>query len=122
MLPADVGPSVLAPASREASAIFDLWNVMLLTAVVVLATVLVFVALAVRRGLRADASDDTVLSEHRGLVRSVAVATGMTIIVLFGLLVASVRAGLVSGSRSDEPALTIQIIGHQWWWEIQYDD
>jgi len=117
-----VGPSVLAPGSREAAAILHLWNVMWLTAAVVLLLVLVFVALALGRGLRGEWDRGIREAESRGLARAVAVATAATVIVLFGLLVTSVRAGLVSGPRSDDPAVTIRVIGHQWWWEIQYDD
>jgi cytochrome c oxidase subunit 2 len=47
-------------------------------------------------------------------------AVGVTVITLFVVLVLSVITGKqVAGLTSKNP-LTIQIIGHQWWWEVTY--
>jgi len=59
---------------------------------------------------------------ERRMTRTVTIATGITVVVLFVLLVASVTTGrAISTSLADQP-LTLEIIGHQWWWEIHYDD
>jgi cytochrome c oxidase subunit II len=51
---------------------------------------------------------------------AVGAAIGITVITLFIVLVLSVITGKrVEGMTSKNP-LTIQIIGHQWWWEITY--
>ncbi|MBV9573962.1 MAG: cytochrome c oxidase subunit II [Acidobacteriales bacterium] len=50
----------------------------------------------------------------------VGLATGITVITLFVVLVFSVITGKrVEGLTSKDP-VTIQITGHQWWWEVTY--
>jgi cytochrome c oxidase subunit 2 len=61
-------------------------------------------------------------SADRNLIRSVAVAVGATISILIGLLVASVWTGRSMASLHALSAVTIEVTGHQWWWEITYDD
>lgn len=53
---------------------------------------------------------------------TVAVSTGatLTVLVLFGFLVDSVWTGRVVASAPEGGAVPVQIIGHQWWWEIIY--
>ena len=44
-------------------------------------------------------------------------------VLLFALLVSSFLAGrAITMTRTDENALTIEVTGHQWWWEVRYDD
>lgn len=51
---------------------------------------------------------------------AVASAVGVTVVTLFVVLVLSVITGKrVEGLTSKNP-VTIQITGHQWWWEITY--
>ena len=57
--------------------------------------------------------------EHRA-GWAVGAAIGITVITLFVILVVSVVTGKrVEGLTSKKP-VTIQIIGHQWWWEVTY--
>ncbi|PYX43884.1 MAG: cytochrome c oxidase subunit II, partial [Acidobacteria bacterium] len=47
-------------------------------------------------------------------------AVGVTVVTLFVILVLSVITGKrVEGLTSKNP-VTVQIIGHQWWWEVIY--
>ena len=51
---------------------------------------------------------------------AVGAAIGITVITLFVILVVSVITGRrVEGLTSKNP-VTIQITGHQWWWEVTY--
>src|SRR5213075_57785 len=51
---------------------------------------------------------------------AVGAAIGVTVITLFVILVLSVITGKrVEGLTSKNP-ITIQVIGHQWWWEVTY--
>ncbi|HEX3820107.1 MAG TPA: cytochrome c oxidase subunit II [Candidatus Sulfotelmatobacter sp.] len=51
---------------------------------------------------------------------AVGTAIGITVIALFVILVVSVITGKrVEGLTSKNP-VTIQITGHQWWWEVTY--
>ncbi|CAN5658651.1 cytochrome c oxidase subunit II [soil metagenome] len=50
-------------------------------------------------------------------------AVAVTIIVLFVFMIASFRTGrAVNSLREAEQPLVIKVTGHQWWWEIEYQD
>jgi cytochrome c oxidase subunit 2 len=52
----------------------------------------------------------------------VGVATGLTVLILFGLTILSVSAGkLVSASVAPTGSLAIEVTGTQWWWKIRYE-
>jgi cytochrome c oxidase subunit 2 len=76
-----------------------------------------FVAAALVRGMRSECS-----SSERMLTRGVAIAVALTVVILVGLLVISVWAGRSVASLHASSAITIEVVGHQWWWEISYDD
>ncbi len=122
MLPGDIIQSVLAPAGTQAHAIHRLWLLMLRTAVAVFVSTLGFVALALRRGLRRTSTDGASSPSTSALNRGVAGAVALTVVILAGLLVASVGAGRSLGSLHAASAVSINVIGHQWWWEIEYED
>src|SRR5437868_6709408 len=88
MSPGDVIQSVLAPAGPAASSTHTLWQLMFWTAVTVFGLVMVFLMFALVRGLQRNTN-----SSERALTRSVATAVALTVIVLVGLLVASVTTG-----------------------------
>jgi cytochrome c oxidase subunit 2 len=69
---------------------------------------------------RTDADGDP--SEDRRLGVAVTVAVGASAITLVMLVVSSVLAGRGLTSPSGPGAVTIDVIGHQWWWEFQYRD
>jgi cytochrome c oxidase subunit 2 len=52
--------------------------------------------------------------------RSVAAAMAITILLLFLMLVGSFKTSRALGRMNEEDALTIDVYGHQWWWEVQY--
>jgi cytochrome c oxidase subunit 2 len=122
MLAIDVNQSALSPAGLPASSIHHLWSVMLWVAVFVTAVVLAYVGAALIRGMRNESRDTTSVTSEQTLSRAVAGAVGLTVLILFGLLVASISTQRVVGSVRASSALTIEIVGHQWWWEIHYDD
>jgi len=57
---------------------------------------------------------------HATARRSVAGATIVTVVLLFTMMVGSFESGRALGSMNEENALTIEVYGHQWWWEVQY--
>lgn len=111
---APVLQSVLRAAGPQAAHIERLWWLMFWTTTAVFAVVALF-ALGVlfRRGRAAS---------DRALRRGVVVGVGATVIVLFVLLVASVWTGRAVASLGASSAVTIKVIGHQWWWEAEYED
>jgi cytochrome c oxidase subunit 2 len=80
-----------------------------------------FVVAALARGVRRVRRQGP-SSSDRNLTRGVAVAVGATVVILVGLLVASVWSGRSVASLHASSAVTIEVTGHQWWWEIAYDD
>jgi cytochrome c oxidase subunit 2 len=109
--------SALDPAGIQAARIEWLWWLMFWVCAAVFLAVLAAVAIAIRRG-RAGAS---IRVPDAALARTVGAATAVTIVVLMGLLFASVAAERAIGSLRRPDPLTIQITGYQWWWDIQYD-
>jgi cytochrome c oxidase subunit 2 len=52
---------------------------------------------------------------------AVGTALVVTVLALFAVLVMSVITGKkVEGATTSKNPVTIQITGHQWWWEVQY--
>ncbi len=121
MLSGDVAQSVLSPAGSEASAIHQLWLLMLWTSTIVLIVVLGFVVAALVRSARRR-SIDSPSSSERSLTRGVATAAALTVAILLVLLVASIWTGRTVESVQASSALTVNVTGHQWWWEIEYED
>jgi cytochrome c oxidase subunit II len=116
----DVVQSVLAPVSAQASSIHHLWWLMLWVSVVVFILVLVFVVVALVRGPREPGVSPP--TSEAALSRSVAAAVGVTVVILVALLFASVTTGRSIASLHATSAVSIAVTGHQWWWEIEYED
>lgn len=109
--------SALHPAGAAAASISWLWWLMFwtCTAVYVVVIGVLFVAVHRRRGETAEPTS------QRNLLRSVVGATAVTIVILFGLLFASVRTGRAIASIGSAEALVIEITANQWWWDVVYD-
>jgi cytochrome c oxidase subunit 2 len=56
-----------------------------------------------------------------GLNVGVTLAVGATVVILFVLLVATVFTGRAIASPRQDAAVVINLIGHQWWWEAEYE-
>jgi cytochrome c oxidase subunit 2 len=114
--------SVLNPAGPQAAHIARLWWWVLGTTTVVSVLVLVFLAWAIVRGRKtaaAGGADGTATDPM--LARVVALSVTATIVTLFALLVASTWTARLGASRPPS-AVSIALTGHQWWWEIEYED
>jgi cytochrome c oxidase subunit 2 len=115
------GPQrVLDPAGPAAERIAGLWWIMLAIASAVCVGVAILLALAVRRAMsrgRGEAADDI---DGRVLVWTGGVV--VPVLVLFTVLVLSFRAGAEVYPRieGDERAMVIEVVGHQYWWEVRY--
>lgn len=122
MRSADVAQSVLSPAGAQASSIHQLWLLMFWTTTVVGVVVFAFIAFAIVRSARRRTVDPFRATSERSLTRSVWAATGVSVLILVMLLVASIWVGRGVEHLEAASALTIKIVGHQWWWEIEYED
>ena len=105
--------SILDPRSPEAREIANLWWVMFAVCSVVFVAVIWFLLQAVfgREGSRPPG----------GPIRFV-VAGGIILpaVVLVGFLIYSLRVSLLLSPP--EEGLTIEVDGHQWWWEVRYPE
>lgn len=61
-------------------------------------------------------------TEHsdRFATRAVAGAMAVTVGLLFVMLISSFFTSRAHGKMNNVKALTIDVYGHQWWWEVQY--
>lgn len=109
--------SVLEPAGMQAEKIGRLWDLFLGVTSVVYVLVILFLLFALFRRRPEILPDAT----SPRVTRAVQLATGVTVLILFGLLTASVFTGRGIADVPDR-ALQIAIIGRQWWWQIEYDD
>lgn len=110
--------SALNPKSSQAAQIAALWWVMLAVFTVVLLGVMVLLAAAVSK--RSKDGNPTELSEQQK--RNMVLIGGVIIpvVVLFVFIAYSVVVGRYTASVPAETAVTIEIVGYQWWWDVRY--
>jgi cytochrome c oxidase subunit 2 len=114
--------SALNPSSPQTRLIDGLWDAMYLTSIVVFVLVVVALLWGAFRRRTADTPAPTRPEGERGLKTAVAVATGLTGLILFGFLVSDVSVGRQLTKNPGNQALQLRVTGHQWWWEVQYRD
>ena len=118
----DIVQSVLSPAGAQASSIHQLWLLMLWTTTIVCVVVLGFIAMALFRRARGEATLRIPTGPERSLTRAVWAATTVSALILVMLLIASIVITRGVESVQATGAVAINITGHQWWWEIEYED
>lgn len=116
--------SAFAPVSPQAHLVATLWWWMLGVGaavwLIVIATM--FYASFARRGNRGDDGLDHVSEQtHRTMERVVVGAGVVTVLVLAAFLAFDFSVGHALAQHPAR-ALTIDITGHQWWWEAEYED
>ena len=89
----------------------------LCTAIYVAVMVALAIAL-VRRRRDSDAAPET----QARLTRHVGMASAGTVLVLVALAVATFAADRGLNSPSGPGAITVDVVGNQWWWNFQYRD
>jgi cytochrome c oxidase subunit 2 len=107
--------SVLEAAGPQAARLLPLWRFMLVVSVLVFALVIGALLWATFRRRRAEPPSE------RGMTRTIVGATALTVIVLFVFLVLDFTVGRAL-ARPPSPGPVVSVTGHQWWWEIEYDD
>jgi cytochrome c oxidase subunit II len=113
--------SVLNPSSPQTRLIGRLWDAMyLVSAAVFVLVVLALLLGAFRRG--GGETPETDPRRERSLTTAVSVATALTVLILFGFLVYDVAVGRQLTRGFGKEALQVRVVGHQWWWELQYRD
>ncbi len=109
--------TVLVPEGPPAAAIHALWQAMLWTSSLVFVAVMTVLVVAL---VRRPPTAPPTAGDHRA-AKSVGLAVGATVLTLVGLLVASLTTGRMTSLRASS-AVTVVLSGHQWWWEMEYEE
>lgn len=121
------GPqSALDPAGPYARSIATHWWVMLALGAAVFLVVITLFAWSIWRAPRArpldeppaESGDDDATA--RAKTRAVGLGVGTSGVVLVGVLAHSVLVAAETATRPDEAEADVEIVGHQWWWEVRY--
>ena len=121
----DGPPSVLNPASPASAAIADLHNVVLLIAAGVFIIVEGLIVVAAFRFRRKPKDDGEPVQIHGNTRLEIAwtIAPALIVVSLFVLTLRAQQSIDVSAQSDDgSTPLTVQVVGHQWWWEFQYPE
>ena len=117
----DDAPSILRPQSEAARRVEGLWWLTFWTSVIVVAVVTAFIVVAVRRG-RARAAEEGIDKRPVAWGGRFIVIAGLVVsgAILAGTFAVSLRALNALADAPSDTALTIEVIGHNWWWEARY--
>ena len=113
--------SILDPASRQSYDIELLWWWMLGAAAVVFFGALALLGIS---WLRRDTPGLPLLGEREGITEGMVLVFGIAVPVVVLVALFGVSNIYLIGKTSPPPpgstAITIDVIGHQWWWEVRY--
>ncbi len=108
--------SVLESAGIQAARVESLWWIVFWITTIVTVMVLAMLAVAVRRGARADNAP----SDERRMLRYIGLATALTVLVLFVILTRSVMTSRAIASERISDVMRIEVTAYQWWWSVEY--
>ena len=113
-------PSVLDPHGPGARRIEGLWWLMLWISVAVFGVVLAFLVAAVVKSRRKEEASPAPSRWGEPFV----VIGGIVVpsLVLVTVFVVSLRDMAALSSPEPEPSITIEVVGHDWWWEVDYQE
>jgi cytochrome c oxidase subunit II len=114
------------PAGPQAQKISSLWWLMFYVCAAVFMAVMIslFVAIAKRTSHSSlQPLLNPLLDGERRRRNAVISAAVLTVVIMFVFLIVSFSVGRsLTAELSNKNALTIEVTGHQWWWEARYLD
>lgn len=117
---------VLAPAGIQAARIVHLWNITLLVCGITFALMLLALLAALWRASRAARAGPVTPAPEQasepGPRLAVRIAMLASVMALTGLIAADIYTDRALSGLPVTQALRIQVVGHQWWWEMRYLD
>ena len=119
----EVAQSALRPAGIQAERISDLWWIFLTILGLIWLSVMTMLVVGLVRGRRrAEPATDEATTRRQ--TRAVASAVGISILILFGLTAAdfTTNRAIASLAAAHPDPLVVRVTGHQWWWEVRYED
>ncbi|ESY64398.1 cytochrome c oxidase subunit II [Mesorhizobium sp. B283B1A] len=115
--------SALDPKGPAASELA--WLIWFFTGLCAVVWVLVMISVAAPLMMRSRAQAEPLAidvgADGRKL-RVVLIAVALTAVILVGLTLLSFFANRTLAAIGSDAALTIRVTGHQWWWEVRYED
>jgi cytochrome c oxidase subunit 2 len=118
--------SALDPGGPKATAVLHLYWFLMITAtlvyVVVIGTFLYVLRRAATRPVAFADSDVDEPARERGRTRWVAAAVAATALILLLFIFVDVSTARSLSRVGGEKPLRIDVVGHQWWWEVKYPD
>lgn len=91
----------------------------LMLAIIVIIAVLVLVGV-IRRRAPADTPAEVPIARTGNGLLFIYIGIGMTVPVLLGISAWTYAVLAQVSAPPGKPALTVQVTGHQWWWEFRY--
>jgi cytochrome c oxidase subunit 2 len=113
-------PSILRASGLGALDVERFWWVLFGISAGVFAIVMGMVAVAVIRRKRPPRSRDEEVAWGGRFILMAGVV--VPAVILFGTFFLTLHEMSLLASPGQHPALTIQVIGHDWWWEARYPD
>lgn len=110
--------SALQPYGPYSDVIAALFWGMLVVSVLILLGVLALLAIGLLQRKRAHEAEPLGYTQSRNLVLLSGIVIPIIILLVFTLSSAAVNQKIVPLNADD--ALTIEVVGHRWWWEITY--
>lgn len=119
--------TALASDAAESGLIHGLMTLFFWVTLAVYVFVICYLALALRKGwahrraeggLQGEPEENAELGWRIGLTAF----AGVTALILLGLSVATWLTDRSIAMAAGTPALEVEVIGHQWWWEVRYHD
>jgi cytochrome c oxidase subunit 2 len=115
--------SALEPAGPQASKVATLWWLAFWTAAVVYVATMASLWWAAYSARRRERRGEVVGPEAEPrMTRGVSWAVGATVVILLVFLGADLVVGRTLSPVPVQHPLTVEVTGHQWWWEVQYAD
>ena len=116
--------SSLTAAGPQAKKIEWLYWVIFWISLIVFVLVIAFFAGGVAKSRIDEAEMAPVLPQDEERDRpakgAVSIAIAITVVTLFVVLVLSIVTGKSAAGLTSNNPITIEVIGHQWWWEARY--
>ena len=115
--------SALEPAGPQAAKVTHLWWFAFTVASIVYLLTMGALWWAAHSARRRERNGEIVGPESEpGMTRSVTWAVAATIVILLVFLGTDLMVGHTLSPVPKQHPLTIELNGHQWWWEVQYAD